>query len=395
MKFADVIGHDAVKQNLTGMVKGNRLSHALLFLAPEGTGGLPLAFALSQYLVCEKLNASSPAASLFGDAEPVQLPDDACGQCPACQKAAAMAHPDIHYTYPVIPRRKDERPVSTDYIREWREFTRLYPYGNVYDWLQFIGAENKQGNITARECEEIIRKLSLKSFESTYKVLIMWMPEYLGKEGNKLLKLIEEPPPNTLFILVAQDEAQMLGTIMSRTQLVKVPALDNAEIIDALVKRTGASEDAARQAAFLSEGNYREALQNVQHAGSDWEETIRSWLNVTLRTGPAAQVKWTTEVSALGREKQKQLLRYFSHLLEQSIRLRVLGRENLHIPANEIDFAQRINRMASLSQQQAIVEELDKAVYHIERNANAKMLFQALTIRIYHIVRDNALAVVN
>jgi DNA polymerase III subunit delta' len=395
MRFSEVIGQNSVKHDLLGLVKGNRLSHALLFLAREGSGGLALALALSQYLVCEKVNSNATGPSLFGDAEPLVLPDDACGECPACHKAAALVHPDIHFSYPVVPRKSGDKPVSTDYITEWREFAKSFPYGNVYDWLQFIGAENKQGNITAAECQDIIRKLNLKSFESIYKILVMWMPEYLGNEGNKLLKLIEEPPPNTLFILVAQEESKILPTIQSRTQLVKIPALENREIAKALVERTNASEDAAHQAASVSDGNYREAIQTLQHAESDWEETIRSWLNATLRTGPAEQVKWTNEVSGLGREKQKQMLRYFNHLLEQSIRLRILGREHLHIPSNEIDFAERINKLATLSQQQAIVEELDKAVYHIERNANAKMLFQALTIRIYHIIKDNALTIVN
>ncbi len=394
MRFEEVIGQIAVKNNLLGMVKGNRLSHALLFLAREGTGGLPLALALSQYLVCEKVTQPS-AGSLFGDTEPVEPPDEACGQCRACQKAAAMVHPDIHYSYPVIPRKSGDKPISADYGAEWREFVGLYPYGNVYDWLQFIGAENKQGNITATECGEIIRKLNLKSFESVYKILIMWMPEYLGNEGNKLLKLIEEPPANTLFLLVAQEESKIIPTILSRTQLVRIPAIETRDVAEALVKWARASEDAARQAASVADGNYREALQIMQHAESDWEETVRCWLNATLRTGPAEQVKWTNEVSGLGREKQKQMLRYFNHLLEQSVRLRILGRENLHIPANEIDFAERLNKMATLGQQQAIVEQLDKAVYHIERNANAKMLFQALTIRIYHIIKDNALTIVN
>ena len=394
MRFSEVIGQDPVKQNLTGMVKGNRLSHALLFLAKEGAGGLSLALALSQYLVCEKVNGTE-TPSLFGDVAPATPPDDACGECAACQKAAAMVHPDIHYSYPVIPKKSGDKPVSTDYVTEWREFVRLYPYGNVYDWLQFIGAENKQGNITATECGDIIRKLNLKSFESVYKILVMWMPEYLGNEGNKLLKLIEEPPANTLFILVAQEESRILPTILSRTQLVKIPALETRDIEKALVGRSGVTEEVARQVASVADGDYREALQTLQHAGSDWEEMIRSWLNAALRTGPAEQVKWTTEAASLGREKQKQMLRYFNHLLEQAIRLQILGPEALNIPANEIDFAKRLDKTASLAQQQAIIEELDRAVYHIERNANAKMLFQALTIRIYHIIRDNALTVVN
>jgi DNA polymerase-3 subunit delta' len=391
LKFSEVIGQVAVKENLQGMVKANRLSHALLFLSKDGAGGLPLALALSQFLVCEKVNSTVPAGgSLFGEAEPTIIPNDACGECAACLKAAAMVHPDIHYSYPVIPRKSGDKPVSTDYIKEWREFAGMYPYGDVYDWLQFIGAENKQGNITAHECNDIIRKLNLKSFESVYKILVMWMPEYLGNEGNKLLKLIEEPPANTLFILVARDESKILPTILSRTQLVRIPALENADITEALVSRAGAAREAAYQAATVSGGDYREALLVLQHSGSDWQEMIRTWLNAALRTGPAEQVKWVGEVAGLGREKQKQLLRYFNHLLEQSIHMRILGRDKLTVPQNELDFAERINKIASLDQQQAIIQELDNAVYHIERNANAKILFQALTIRIYHIIRDNA-----
>ncbi|MFN9493391.1 MAG: ATP-binding protein [Sphingobacteriales bacterium] len=395
MRFSDVIGQAAVKESLTGMVKTNRLSHALIFLAKDGTGGLPLALAMAQYLVCEKVNNNAtPGSSLFGDAEPVVIPDDACGQCSACMKAANMVHPDIHYSYPVIPRKPGDKPVATDYIKEWREFVPIHPYGDVYDWLQFIGAENKQGNITAHECNDIIRKLNLKSFESTYKILLMWMPEYLGNEGNKLLKLIEEPPANTLFILVARDESKILPTILSRTQLVRIPMLSVKDLTQALIKRTGASPEAANQAASTAEGSYREAMLSMQHAGADWQEMVRSWLNATLRTGPADQVKWVAEAAALGREKQKQLLRYFNHLLEQSIHLQILGKEHMQLPQGESDFAERINKIATLDQQQAILQVLDDAVYHIERNANAKILFQALTIRIYHIIKDNAMVTI-
>ncbi len=396
MKFEEVIGQANVIKSLVSLVKDNRLSHALLFLSKEGSGGLPLALALSQYIVCEKVSRREKGSSLFGDVgeSTNEVPNDACGVCPSCLKASAMVHPDIHYAYPVVPRKSGEKPISTDYIAEWREFVKLYPYGNAFDWLQFIGAENKQGNITATECNDIIRKLNLKSFESIYKILVMWMPEYLGNEGNKLLKLIEEPPSNTLFILVAQEESKLLTTIISRTQQVRIPALTTADITDALTNRASANIDAAHKAASLAEGNYRDALQLLQHAESDWQGTIRDWLNAAIRTGPAEQVKWVNEISLIGREKQKQLLRYFNHLLEQGIRLRVLGKEHLTGPENEIDFAVRFNKTATLAQQQAIVEELDKAVYYIERNANAKMLFQALTIKIYHIIKDNAVTVI-
>ena len=250
----------------------------------------------------------------------------------------------------------------------------------MYDWLQFIGADNKQGNITADECNAIIHELSLKSFESEYKVLLLWMPEYLGKEGNKLLKLIEEPPPNTLFILVAENDEQILPTILSRCQLIKVPLLENSEVEQALTERANATPDRARQVAGICEGNYREALQLLQHADEDWQSLLREWLNATLKGGPMAQVKFTEEVSKLGREKQKQFLRYFNHLLEQSIRIKVLGADNVLLGDNEKDFAQRLNKIASVSQQQAIIEELDRAAYYVERNAMPKCCFTPLPL---------------
>lgn len=395
MQFKDIIGQETLKKELADLMQENRLAHALLFLGKEGSGALSLAMALAQYVVCEKVNNNNavPAGpSLFGEEpEPVAKRSiyDSCGECAACVKAAQYAHPDIHYSYPVVTKKPGSPPVSTDYITEWREFMKAYPYGNVYDWLQFIGAENKQGNITAHECNEIIRKLNLKSFESVYKVLVMWLPEYLGNEGNKLLKLIEEPPANTLFILVAENESMILQTILSRCQLVKVPMLETNDIEAALISRNKTDALVARQVAQVSEGNYREALQQVQHADEDWQGLLREWLNAILKNGPVAQTKWVDEINKLGREKQKQFLRYFNHLLEQAVRLRVLEETAGQLmPEREKDFANRLNKIAGIEQQQAIIEELDKAAYYIERNANGKMLFHALTIKLYHIIRD-------
>lgn len=397
MRFEKVIGQLETKQHLAEMVANNRLSHALLFLGKEGSGALPLALAFAQYVLCHKVNGKAGnegVVDLFGE-EPTAPADltDSCGVCGACVKAQKLAHPDIHFTYPVVPRKSGDKPVSTDYMCEWREFIQQYPYGNAYDWLQFIGAENKQGNITAHECNAINHKLSLKSFESGYKILVLWMPEYLGNEGNKLLKLIEEPPPDTLFVLVAENESLVLPTILSRCQLVKIPLLSNSDITAALVERAKLNSEQAQQIAGIAEGNYREALQLIQHAEEDWQDLLRDWLNATLKTGPVAQVKWIEDISKQGREKQKQFLRYFNHLLEQSIRLRIMGGSALEssLPEKERDFATRLSKLAGLSQQQAIIEELDKASYYIERNANAKMLFHALTIKLYHIIADKSL----
>jgi DNA polymerase-3 subunit delta' len=395
MQFSKIISQEEIKRQLTELVQHNRLSHALLFLSKEGSGALSIALALAQYITCERSTVnyrqSSAGSSLFGEELPTPdsrlLNPDSCGICPSCIKALQLIHPDIHFSYPVVTKKVGSPPLSTDYIAEWREFIKTHPYGNVYDWLQFIGAENKQGNITANECNDIIRKLSLKSFESRYKVLVMWMPEYLGNEGNKLLKLIEEPPPDTLFILVAENDTLLLPTIVSRCQMIKIPALDTADIEKALIERNNTEAVKARQIAATAEGNYREALQLLQHAEEDWQSLLRDWLNAILKTGPVAQTKWVEETSRLGREKQKQFLRYFNHLLEQSIRLKILG-SNPSLPENEKDFADRLNRLADISQQQAMIDELDRAAYYIERNANSKILFHALTIRLYHIIQD-------
>src|SRR6187551_1254669 len=311
MQFKNVIGQADVKQQLVEMVQHNRLSHALLFLGKEGSGALPLAMAFAQYIV--SLPQPAPVVEdLFGgmtalEPTPSYIHPDNIASQPSFQRAEQLIHPDLHFTYPVIPKKIGDKPVSTDYIAEWREFIKSYPYGNVYDWLQFIGAENTQGNITADECNEIIRKLSLKSFESEYKILIMWMPEYLGAEGNKLLKLIEEPPPNTLFILIAENETLLLPTIVSRCQMIKIPMLETADIETSLID-SKIDPAKARQVAATAEGNYREALQLLQHAEEDWQGILRDWLNSIIKTGPIAQSKWVEETSRLGREKQKQFL---------------------------------------------------------------------------------------
>jgi len=385
MIFSQVIGQQEIKAKLRSLVEHNRLSHALLLNAPEGAGGLPLALAFAQYIVCEKVSHADAGKP---------FPADSCNECPSCQKAARLIHPDIHYVFPVVSRKPGDKPVSADYISEWREFISLYPYGTIFDWLQQINADNKQGNISAHECNEINRTLSLKSFESGYKILIMWMPEYLGNEGNKLLKLIEEPPPDTLFILVTENEAQILPTILSRVQIIRLPRPQVTEIQEALVSRAGVQPEQARQLAAVSEQNYREALRQLQHGQDDWQSLLREWLNAVLRSGPVAQVKWVEEIAKTGREKQKQFLQYFGHLLEQAVRLRMSEAALADLPDSERDFALRLNKIADLSAQRSIVEEVNKSIYYIERNAHAKMLFHALTIRLYHILANREEAVV-
>ncbi|GAC1418184.1 MAG: DNA polymerase III subunit delta' [Flavisolibacter sp.] len=403
MLFKNVIGQFEVKQKLIEMVALNRLSHALLFLGKEGSGAFPLAMAFAQYvsLLPTYKQTSIIPNGLFPEAneKEVALPHTALEadlwmqQQPSFIKGEKLIHPDIHFTFPVISKKPGTPPISSDFISEWREFLDQNPYGNIYDWLQFIGAENKQGNITAQECNDMIRKLNLKSYENGYKILVLWMPEYLGKEGNKLLKLIEEPPADTLFILVAENDNNILSTIVSRCQLVKVPALDASSLKEALIDRNKIEPEQAKKLASTCAGNYREALHMVQHADEDYQRLLIDWLNATLKNQVGFQLKIIDEISRMGRENQKQFLRYFTHLLEMAIKSQfmqqTLESNTLFYSKADMDLALKINKAMTLEQKEAIAQQLDKASYYIERNAHSKLLFHSLTIKIYYIVKNN------
>ncbi len=371
MLFSEVIGQDQVKASLLQAVRENRLSHALLFLSPEGAGGLPLALALAQYLVCTDKREG-----------------DSCGKCAGCKKAAQLIHPDIHFSYPVVPKKSGDRPpVSADYGKEWREYILEQPYGNTFNWLQYIGAENRQGNITARECSEIIRILGLKSYESAYKVMVIWRPEYLKKEGNRLLKLLEEPPEKTVFILVAEQQDLILNTILSRTQLVRIPFLSKSDLTQALQEKKGLDEKAARQTAALAEGSYDMALRLTRHNTTDYLPQLRGWLNAILGKDPQLLPQWILQVTGtkMGREDQKQFLRYFINQLEYALRLEYIGNSNLSILPEEQKFVNNLQERADFYQIKEMIRLLDDACYHIERNANAKILFHALSIRLRYV----------
>ena len=410
MQFKDVIEQPQVKRQLKDLVQKNRLSHSLLFLGREGSGALPLAIAFAQYILCENANSKvrkEKAISLFEDNEKNNaLSDlsDSCGVCPSCIKVAKLIHPDLHFSYPALKRNSGhDRVKSVDYIAEWRNFIQVTPYYNVSDWINYLKENakiespvNKQGNITVFECDDISHKLSLKAFESHYKILIMWMPEYLGNSGNKLLKLIEEPPPDTIFIFVAEDENAILPTILSRTQLIKIASLSDAEIANTLAEKYNVPTDKAAQISAMSDGNFREAMLLLENSEEDLLVSIREWLNITVKNNVAAQIKWIEDISKKGREKQKQLLKYFVHLIEQSVRARYMNEKYMNaVPETELDFALKLNKICDIEAQEGLIAELDKAIYHIERNAHSKMLFHALTIRFLHIIRDNSLILVS
>ncbi|RYD91818.1 MAG: hypothetical protein EOP54_21805, partial [Sphingobacteriales bacterium] len=263
MQFKQIVGQHAVKQRLITSVQENRVSHAQLFLGPEGSGSLPLAVAYAQYLSCED-----------------KQPDDSCGACSSCRKYQKLMHPDLHFSYPFFAKHKDDTALT--FIEQWRDSFLANPYLNLDAWRDSLEAENKQANINIAECHQIIKKLSLKPFESQYKVLILWLPEYLDKEGNALLKIIEEPQPNTLFLLVAQNQDQILNTILSRTQLIKITAPGYDEIKDYLLLEQGQPQGIAAEIAYLSNGNISEAIAMTRQDSSNYHNLFVQWLRLCV-----------------------------------------------------------------------------------------------------------------
>lgn len=367
MQFKQIVGQDAIKQRLINSVKENRVSHAQLFLGPGGAGSLPLAVAYAQYLSCED-----------------KKEDDSCGECSSCRKYQKLMHPDLHFSYPFFAKHKDDTAIS--FIEQWREAFLANPYLSLDTWRGYLDAENKQANINIAECHQIIKKLSFKPFESVYKVLILWLPEYLDKEGNSLLKIIEEPQPNTLFLLVAQNQDQILNTILSRTQLIKIPALSYNDIKEHLVTKFNQTEEAAAQIAYLCNGNLTEALTMLQEESNGYHGLFVQWLRLCFANKGIEVISFVDQASKMGRENQKNFLRYGISFIRECCML-LSGAGNLvHLPPQELETAQKMTNVMNISMANAIITELEKAHYHIERNANPKILFLDVSLLIIKIL---------
>ena len=254
--------------------------------------------------------------------------------------------------------------------------------------MQLIGAQNKQGNINKEECLNIIKKLSLKTFEAEHKVLLMWLPEFLGKEGNRLLKLIEEPPPNTLFLLVAEQQELILNTILSRCQLVKVPRLADEEIVKGLVKKDLAEETQAQAASFLAGGNFNEAIHLIQKNENDHSSLFLDWLRKCYKGNGVEMVKWVEKFAKIGRENQKYFLQYALHFLREFLLLKATGNTRLRLQAEELKTAQNMSKVIEIHHINKMSDLLSNLSYYVERNANPKILFLDSCIQMNNILRN-------
>jgi DNA polymerase-3 subunit delta' len=374
MFFKDILGLSHIKNHLTASADAGRIPHAQLFVGPEGSGLLPMALAYAQYVICNNTNSENEGGEI------------------ACNlKFNSFSHPDMHFAFPVANSDKAKsHAVSDNYIQEWRNFMSEQPYGNLFDWYRLIEIEKKQGQIGVDEAQNILRKLSLKSYEGGYKVMVIWMAERMNTAAsNKLLKLIEEPPDKTIFLLLCQDEEQIIQTIKSRCQILHFPPLAEEAIVAGLIDK-GATTEEAMRIAHEANGNFNKALDLFHNDSEDlvFEKWFVQWVRSAFKAkGNKAAIHelilWSEELAKTGRETQKKFLHYCIMVMRQALLLNygaaALAYMKIHVDGFQLKkFAPFVHENNILP----IVEELENAIYHIERNGNAKIIFTDLSIKL-------------
>ena len=372
MQFKEIIGQEDIKQHLLQTVAENRVSHAQLFLSPSGSGALPLAIAYAQYINCQQ-----------------KTPTDSCGECVSCRKYERLIHPDLHFSYPFFANGKED--VAKNYLEEWRAMLQKSIYFDLDIWRSNLEAGNKQPNINIAEAHDIIKKLSYKAFEAETKVLVMWLPEYLDREGNALLKIIEEPPANTLFILVAQNQDQILSTILSRTQILKIPKLADETIKQYLINKANLSENQAEEYSFLADGNFIEANALLADEVNNNAGYFAEWLRMAYSNKVPDMMAFTETAASWGRENQKNYLKYGINFLRECGLILSGAQALVKLPPQHLEVAKKLSGVLNMPMIEALINELEKAHYHIERNANPKILFLDVSLQLVKIIKFNTL----
>ena len=361
MFFKDIIGQNEAKQHLLALIHEGKMPHAMLFCGIQGTGKLPLALATARYLCCENPDAT-----------------DACGKCPSCIKMNKYIHPDVHFAFPIIKKKSGRDTVSDDFISEWRELLIESSYFSLSDWLRRMNAENQQAQIFVKESDEIQRKLSLKPSQSNNKIMIIWLPEKMNADcGNKLLKLIEEPPFHTFFFLITENPDTVLPTLVSRSQRFTIPPLEEKEIADWLIKKYMLQHNDANDIAHLSEGSVLKAIENIHI--SEENKLFFNYFTQLMRLAYARKVKeikeWSEQIASLGRERQKKLLEYFQYMIRESFVYNFHCTDMIYLGKEEAAFTSRFDHFITERNILNITEVLTKAQQHIEQNANPKFVF--------------------
>ncbi|MFV8328170.1 ATP-binding protein [Flavobacterium sp. ZS1P14] len=379
MQFSEILGQEHIKSHLTRSADLGRIPHAQLFVGPEGSGTLPIAIAYAQYIICNNQNAENSGTN------------EACNI-----KFQKTSHPDLHFIYPTVSTEDVKtKPKSIDFITEWREFLNKNPYGSLFDWYQTLGVKNKQGEIRVDDAQEILKSLALKSYEGGYKVMIIWMADKLNiAASNKLLKLLEEPTDRTVFILLSENEEDIIQTIRSRCQVLHFNGLSEKVISEALISRENIESKTAIKIAHQAQGNYNKALQLLQPDSESvfFEKWFVDWVRAAFRAkGNAAAIQdlilWSEQIASLGRETQKKFLHFCIDMFRQALLLNYQTASLVYIePQVEKFKLENFAPFVNGNNINDIFKELSDAMYHIERNGNAKIILTDLSIKLTRLI---------
>jgi DNA polymerase III subunit delta' len=377
MKFSQVAGHKEIIGKLIRSVHEERVSHAQLFAGPEGCGNLALALAYATYISCEN-----------------RTDHDSCGVCKSCVKYGKLIHPDLHFVFPVVKGKKATDPVSDNYIEEWREFVKKSPYFTLNSWLDSIEVGNAQGMIFASEASEIIKKLSLKTFESDFKIMIIWLPEKMHQSSsNKLLKMIEEPPEKTLFLLVSEEPGKVISTILSRCQLVKIRSFNDLEIEKYLLNRFNLSGEKAADISRVSNGNITRAIELCENEDSSLINLnhFKSLMRFAWKRDIISLISWSEEIAPTGREAQKNFITFSLRLFRENLMLSLDQLKNnlVFLTGEEADFSGKFHPFINRDNICQLTEEFNLAHSHIEANGNPKIIFLDLALKVARLIKPS------
>ncbi|UXX80296.1 DNA polymerase III subunit delta [Reichenbachiella carrageenanivorans] len=372
MRFADIPGLSAAKAQLIHAIKGNHVAHAQLFYGKEGSANMALALAYATYINCKKPTDT-----------------DSCGTCESCAKTDKLVHPDLQFVFPVSATKSvtGKNVISSSYLKEWRTFLNANKYGTLVDWSACYGAENKQANISKEESRNIIKSLTLKAFEAEYKVMIIWLPEYMNvSAANGILKILEEPAEKTLFLLVTCEYEKLLTTILSRCQLFKVPSFSDEELQQYLEETKGIAPEKAKKIAALAEGSLAAAVENIDSTEDDAHVMFRDWMRQCWVKDFTSLNMTNDSFSKMSKTGQKLFLQYALNMMRQALVSEYLVEEKEKLNEQEKDFAVKFGKALSTQKLEKISEEFSKAHYHLERNANVKILFLDLSLSVGRIM---------
>lgn len=372
MFFRDIIGKAHIKRDLARTVDKGRVPHAQIFLSKEGSGSLPLALALASYIMCEN-----------------KQDGDSCGQCSHCIKSSKFVHPDIHFSFPVVKigDRKRETITSDDFLPKWRKILTDQPYMGSGEWFDAIEAGSSLPNINVKEINDIMHKLNMMSYESDKKILIMWLPEYLGNEGNRLLKLIEEPTDNTFIILVSENQDMILRTILSRCQLIKIPIFDSKEIAMLLVEKLDINREKAEQIANLSDGNINLAINISNNENRDFSDLLISWLRVAYKMDPVDINAWVGRILELNKDEQKNFFEYGLHFFRQYIFSLYTKSKDINLTHSELEIATKMANIIDVPKAEKIIILMNEAIEYVSRSISMRIALFSDTLTVGTILR--------